>query len=142
LTPMLSTIDVPVSGIIPTLGRADYLRKCLETATLQTLKPREILIVHCGDDSETRAVAEDPRWAANGIDCRYFHYALKNAAEQRNFAVARAKYPWLMLLDDDLELEPGWTEHLIRPMLEDPSVAAVLGHCVNQPPLIPKSKVW
>jgi GT2 family glycosyltransferase len=142
MMPAINATDIPISGIIPTVGRADYLRKCLETATQQTLKPREIIVVHCGTDAETKAVVEDPRWAEAGIDCRYFHHPERNAAAQRNFAVSRAKHPWLLLLDDDLELQPEWAENLLRPMLEDSSVAATVGCLTNQPPLIYESKTW
>jgi GT2 family glycosyltransferase len=138
----LNSDEILISGIIPTVGRADYLRKCLETVTAQTLKPREIVVVHCGTDEETPAVVADPRWTSAGIDCRYFHHPERNAAAQRNFAVQRAKYPWLLLLDDDLELEPEWTENLLRPLLEDSTVAAAVGCCTNQPPLIFDSKTW
>lgn len=138
----VTAADVAVSGIIPTVGRPDYLRKCLETVARQTLVPREVLIVHCGDDPETQAVAADSAWPAAGFEVRYFKYPERNAAAQRNFAVAHARHQWLLLLDDDLELEPGWTEELLRPMLCDSAVVATLGRLTNQPYSVCGSRWW
>lgn len=138
----MQRINTRVSGIIPTLGRPQHLRKCLECVARQTVLPMEVLVVHCGTDSETQSVVEDPMWRESGVECRYFHYPERNAAAQRNFAIAKARGQWLLLLDDDLEIEPEWTERLLEPMTGDDHVAATLGNLVNQPYALPNSVTW
>lgn len=134
---MPSTKNEPISGIIPTLGRADMLELCLQTLVQQTVPVTEVLIIHCGDDAATSAVAADPRWNQAGIDCRYFKYPEKNAAHQRDFAIKEARYDNLLLLDDDVELEREWVQELFKPIWNDPKVAATMGLIVNQTMPVP-----
>ena len=52
-----------ISAIIPTVGRAKSLWRCLESLSKQTVRVSEVVVVHCGDDAETMAVTKDARWA-------------------------------------------------------------------------------
>jgi GT2 family glycosyltransferase len=130
---MASISTEPISVIIPTLGRPDALRLCLDTLGKQTLQSREVLIVHCGDDEDTPALARAPQWSAQGLQVRYYQFPERNAARQRDFAIRRASYDNLLLLDDDLEMEPEWTAELFGTIWADGKVAAAMGRLVNQP---------
>ena len=122
-----------ISAIIPTLGRPETLRLCLDSLTKQTVPISEVILVHCGDDDATRALAKENCWSDAGLDVRYFHYPERNCAAQRNFAVARANYDNLLLIDDDEEVDPHWVEELFKPIWSDPKVGATLGSIINQP---------
>ena len=126
-----------ISGIIATVGRPELLRRCLESLAKQTAPISEVVVVHCGDDTETMAVTSNPCWAEAGIDVRYFHHAERNCAQQRNFAIERAKYDNLLLIDDDVEVDPHWAEELFRPIWTDREVGATMGRLVNQPMATP-----
>ncbi|HJU93399.1 MAG TPA: glycosyltransferase [Pyrinomonadaceae bacterium] len=121
-----------VSGIIATLGRPEMLRLCLESLLKQTVRVAEVVVVHCGDDAETSNVTNDPRWIEAGLTVRYFHYPERNCAQQRNFAIEKAKYDNLLLIDDDVEVEPDWVEELFKPIWSDANVGATMGRLVNQ----------
>src|SRR6185369_6875526 len=121
-----------ISAIIPTLGRPEPLSHCLESLVNQTVPISEAVVVHCGDDSETEAVTKDPRWTEAGLDVRYFHHQEKNCAQQRNFAIARAKFDNLLLIDDDVEVDPRWVEELFTPIWSDPTVGATMGDVTNE----------
>jgi GT2 family glycosyltransferase len=133
-------VSGPISAIIPTVGRPDKLRACLDSIARQSQPVAEVLVVHCGDDAETADVVGDPRWAAAGIRCHYFAYPERHAAAQRNFAIQRAAHDNLLLLDDDVELEPGWVAALFEPIWADPAVGATMGRLVNQP--IARPTTW
>ena len=122
-----------VSAIIATVGRPEMLRLCLETVLRQTVRVSEAVVVHCGDDVQTPALTKDPRWSEAGLDVRYFHHPERNCAQQRNFAIEHAKHNNLLLVDDDIELEPEWVEELFKPIWSDPTVGATMGNIVNQP---------
>jgi GT2 family glycosyltransferase len=122
-----------ISAIIPTVGRPELLRLCLESLARQTVNVSEAIVVHCGDDAETFEVANDARWTEAGLHVRYFHYEERNCAQQRNFAIERATYDRLLLIDDDVEVDPRWAEELFRPIYDDPNVGATIGNVVNQP---------
>jgi GT2 family glycosyltransferase len=126
------TMHRSISAIIATLGRPELLSHCLESLTNQTVRISEVVVVHCGDDSGTEAVTKDPRWAVAGLDVRYFHHQEKNCAQQRNFAVARAKHDNLLFVDDDVEVDPHWAEELFHPIWADPKVGATMGKVINQ----------
>jgi GT2 family glycosyltransferase len=126
-----------VSAIIATLGRPELLRLCLESLSRQTVPVTEVVVVHCGNDSETQALTNDPCWSAAGLNVRYFHHAQRNCAQQRNFGIQQAKYHNLLLVDDDIEVEPDWTEELFKPIWADATVGATMGRLVNQPMATP-----
>ncbi len=122
-----------ISAIIATVGRPELLKLCLESLSKQSVPVSEVVVVHCGDDADTRAVVDDNRWRKAGLDVRYFHYAERNCAQQRNFAIQQAKYDNLLLIDDDVEVEPDWVAELFRPIWGDPKVGATMGNLINQP---------
>jgi GT2 family glycosyltransferase len=126
-------MDHRVTAIIPTVGRADMLTLCLSTLLRQSVPIDEVFVVHCGDDAETKRVAEDPSWTAGGLIVRYVAYPERNAAAQRNFAAEAASYDLLLFLDDDVELEPDFAEQLLTPIRNDPRVGATMGRAVNHP---------
>ena len=123
----------PVSAIIATVGRPELLRLCLESLAKQTVRIAEVVVVHCGSDSETLQVTKDTRWREAGFEVRYFHHPERNCARQRNFAIAQAKYDNLLLIDDDVEVDPHWVEELFKPIWADPAVGATMGRLINQP---------
>jgi len=126
-----------ISAIIATLGRPQLLRQCLESLARQTVPITEAVVVHCGEDAGTPAVTNEPRWREAGMDVRYFHHPERNCATQRNFGIQQAKYDNLLLVDDDIEVDPQWAEQLFEPIWNDPSVGATMGNLVNQPMATP-----
>lgn len=126
-----------VSAIIATVGRPELLRLCLESLAKQTVGIAEVVVVHCGSDSETPAVTKDARWRKAGFEVRYFHHPERNCARQRNFAIERARHDYLLLIDDDIEVDPHWVEELFKPIGADPTVGATMGRLVNQPMATP-----
>jgi GT2 family glycosyltransferase len=121
-----------ISAIIATVGRPELLRLCLESLAKQTVRIAEVVVVHCGSDSETLTVTKDTRWREAGFEVRYFHHPERNCARQRNFAIAQAKHDDLLLIDDDVEVDSHWVEELFKPIWGDPAVGATMGRLVNQ----------
>ena len=113
------------------------LRLCLESLAKQTVRIAEVVVVHCGSDSETSIVTNDTRWREAGFEVRYFHYAERNCARQRNFAIEQAKHEYLLLIDDDVEVDPDWVEELFKPIWADQTVGAAMGRLTNQPMATP-----
>jgi GT2 family glycosyltransferase len=129
----MTTSTESVSAIIPTVGRPELLKVCLNSLKKQTVAVSEVIVVHCGDDAETPALTSDPDWARAGMTVRYFHYQERNCAKQRNFAIEQSTHANLLLVDDDIEVEPEWVEELFKPIWTDREVAATMGNLVNQP---------
>ncbi|HEY8225112.1 MAG TPA: glycosyltransferase [Pyrinomonadaceae bacterium] len=130
---MTNSVDKSISAIIATVGRPELLKLCLDRLAKQTIPITEVVIVHCGDDTATHALAKDSSWISAGMSVRYFHYGERNCARQRNFAIQHATHENLLLIDDDIEVEPQWAEELFKPIWADSTVSATMGNLVNQP---------
>ena len=129
-----------ISAIIPTVGRPDALRICLQSLAKQSVPIAEVIVVHCGDDTATKDIANESDWIEAGMQVRYFHHQERNCARQRNFAASEATYPYLLLIDDDIEIASDWVEELLKPFESDHEVAATMGRVMNQP--MPPTFLW
>ena len=125
--------DQKVSAIVPTLGRPDLLRRCLTSLSKQSVPVTEVVVVHCGNDSETQEVTREGQWTTAKMHVRYFHYPERNCAAQRNFAIENASHDNLLLVDDDVEVDTSWVEELFKPIWSDSTVGATMGNLINQP---------
>jgi GT2 family glycosyltransferase len=121
-----------ISAIIPTVGRPDLLLSCLESLANQTIPIAEVLVVHCGTDLATKEIAQADRWKQAAMDVRYYFHHERNCARQRNFAIGQATYDNLLLIDDDVLVDPGWAEELFKPIWSDERVGATMGNVTNQ----------
>jgi GT2 family glycosyltransferase len=96
-----------VSAIIPTWNRADLLRSILTNLDAQTRPPDQVIVVDNGSTDATQLVARE-----FSVDVVVF-------PENRGFAaavnegIARAKGEWLLILNNDVVLEPEWLERLL-----------------------------
>lgn len=96
-----------VSAIIPTWNRADLLRSILSNLESQTRKPDEIIVVDNGSTDGTAVVL------------REFSVVPIVFRENRGFAVAvnegilKASGDWVLIVNNDVVLEPNWLEVLL-----------------------------
>jgi GT2 family glycosyltransferase len=102
-----------VSAIIPTWNRADLLRSLLSNLSAQTRPPDQVITVDNGSTDATPLIAREFR-----VDLAVF-------PENRGFATAvnegigRAKGDWLLILNNDVVLEPEWLERLLASAEEE-----------------------
>jgi GT2 family glycosyltransferase len=64
---------------------------------------------------------------------QYHRAPIAGAAMQRDYAIHQTALPLILLCEDDVELEPGWVENLLRVVERDRCVGAAMGRIVNQP---------
>jgi GT2 family glycosyltransferase len=108
-----------VSAIIPTWNRADLLQRILTNLRGQTRPPDQIIVVDNGSADATQLVA------------REFPVDLIVFPENRGFAAAvnegisRAKGDWLLILNNDVVLEPSWLERLLASVQQENASFAV-----------------
>ncbi len=95
-----------VSAIVPTWNRADLLRSILSNLRAQTQVPEQIVVVDNGSQDESQLVARE-----FGVDLVVF-------SENRGFAFAvnegirRATGDWILIINNDVVLEPEWLERI------------------------------
>lgn len=98
--------------VIPTLNRAETLRKCLALIEGQTEKPVRVIIIDATDDHEavkTRVMQDrDP-----GIDWVFLQSPRKNAAFQRNYGLPHVVSDVVLFPDDDAMFYPHSAEEIM-----------------------------
>lgn len=104
-----------VSIVIPTLGRPDYLDVTLGSVMPQAaLAGAEVVVVNDGADPETERIASGH--GARLVSLR--DRAGVNGA--RNAGIRAAASDLVILLDDDVEVAPGWLEAMLRGVRANP----------------------
>lgn len=133
-------IDTGIAVVIATVGRADALAACLDSLAVQSHRPAEVIVVHSGGDTRTRAVCERD-WASRGLTVSYQPYPRQSAALQRDFAVRRTTQPLILFSDDDVEFEADFVERLFEVLARDAAIGAAMGRIVNQTIAVP-TPLW
>jgi GT2 family glycosyltransferase len=96
-----------VTAVIPTWNRADLLHAILSNLAKQTRRPEQIIVVDNGSTDPTALVA------------REFPVDFIALPENRGFAAAvnegirQARGEWILIVNNDVILEPEWLERLL-----------------------------
>ncbi|MCP4658254.1 MAG: glycosyltransferase [bacterium] len=137
-----------IEVLIPTLGRAEHVRNLLHDLTLQSLVPRRVVLV------EQRA-ADTPDPELEGIEDDQWPFAVDRyrvpwtgACRARNLGLARLRGEWVLLLDDDVRVEPAVVRYLYE-VARAYGVDAVAADIRTSPPqeIVPRTgesvpRVW
>jgi GT2 family glycosyltransferase len=115
-----------VSVIVPTRGRPQELRACIESLQRQSHAHFELLVVdNAPADPRTAEVvqglaAADPR-------IRYLAESKPGSSVARNTGLREAAGEFVAFTDDDVIVDAWWLAGLVSAMASDPAVAAVTG---------------
>ncbi|HET7568448.1 MAG TPA: glycosyltransferase [Gaiellaceae bacterium] len=125
-----------VSVIVPTLDNARVLGDCLRSiAGDGSSLAREVVVVDNGSRDETAAVVAAVAAEAN-CPVRLVPEPRRGSSHARNAGIAAARGEILVFADDDVVVEPGWTDALAAPFA-DPEVVLVGGRTVPDWPQEP-----
>ena len=116
---------VVVSVVVPCHDYGRYLREAVESALSQDV-PLEVLIVDDGSTDDSLAVAQalaaaDDRVGVHAQPCS------GQPAVARNNGIARTSAPYVVCLDADDTLAPGYLRTCVDTLARDPSAAIVYG---------------
>jgi O-antigen biosynthesis protein len=116
------TFDQPqVSLVIPLFAAADLTRRCLETMRDNTLLiSYEVILVDDTADADTKRLLEQVRGARVLVNEKNEGYL---RSVNRGAALARGK--WIVLCNNDVEVQPGWLEAMLDCAESDESVGIV-----------------
>ena len=118
----------PVSVVIPTYGRAEYLLAAIDSVLAQTRPPGEIIVVDDGSPDDTGARVA-PLVEAGRV--RYVRRENGGLAAARNTGAAHARGEFLLFLDDDDLLVPTALEVMADALAARPDYAFVYGSWVR-----------
>lgn len=103
-----------VSLIITTYNRPDALDIVLQSVSLQTQAPNEVVIADDGSGIDTREVVE--KWRAKGLPL--IHTWMPDfgfrASRSRNLALAKASSDYVVMIDGDCLVPPTFVENHLR----------------------------
>ncbi len=121
-----------ISAIIPTIGRAESLTRLLDSLAAQITRPDEILVADGSDNDDIDRLVHDARWSDCGLRIKRIAVHPPNAVRQRQAAIAVSSGELLLLLDDDVELEPECIQQMVETLDQEADVVAVTADFNNQ----------
>jgi GT2 family glycosyltransferase len=120
--------DPVVTVVIPSHGRPQRLRDCLEALAAQTLQePWDLVVI---DDGSPEPLSPDGLGIDSHPGWRLIRQANAGPAAARNRGVREARGEFIAFTDDDCRPEPAWLEALMRAVRERPG-ALVGGTTIN-----------
>lgn len=130
-------VALQISVVVATFRRADVLRKTLEHLARQDLPPEqfEVIVVDDGSPDNTPEVvaAITPQLP---YTIRFLRHENRGPGYTQNRGIEQARAPVVLLLADDIFLEPAALRaHLEQHRLHDGLAVAVLGKVVQSPEL-------
>jgi glycosyltransferase involved in cell wall biosynthesis len=100
-TAALSNIEPEYDVIIPTMGRAMYLKNVLKDLAKQTMPPQKVIIIEQNEDvtSTTDLIyLNDMQWPFEVVH-EFIHQT--GVCNARNLAINKTTAPWVLFFDDD-----------------------------------------
>lgn len=95
---------VPVTVVIPTIGRIEPLRRCLESLAASDRPPAEILVVDQSHDPEITALVDE----LGAGRARVVAGDGLGVARARNDGLRAAVHEVVLITDDDCTVHPDW----------------------------------
>lgn len=133
--------SVGISVIVPTIGRRQSLERLLASLAGQTLRVYEVVIADGSGAEDTVRAAADSRWRQAALYVKRIPVLPPHAVRQREAAIAASEGELLLMLDDDVELEPDCVAELVKALESTPGVVAVMADFNNQAWAMP-TRAW
>ena len=95
------------SVIVPVYNRPDEVNELLESLTQQTFRNFEVVVVEDGSSLPCEAVCD--RYT-DVLDIQYYTKSNSGPGQTRNFGAERARGEYLLVLDSDCVLPPGYLQ--------------------------------
>lgn len=95
------------SLIIPVYNRPDEVDELLESLCHQTHKDFEVLVIEDGSQNKCEEVVQ--RYLSS-LDVRYFYKENSGPSPSRNYGAERSRGEFLLILDSDCVLPPGYIQ--------------------------------
>lgn len=111
---------VKYSLIIPVYNRPDEVDELLQSLTSQTMQDFEVIVVEDGSSVPCREVADRYR---ERLDIRYYAKPNSGPGQSRNYGAERSRGEYLIVLDSDCILPPGYLAAVEAELQREPADA-------------------
>jgi len=124
----------PSSVIVCSRNRPRYLLETVESVLQGRQRPAEIVIVDQSDEPHPTLATMGAR---DGCAIRYLHSAERGVSRARNTGMRAAATELLIYTDDDVFVDPGWLEPMVRQLGEMGPRGVVTGRVLATPDEVP-----
>lgn len=121
---------LPATILICSRERPDMLRATVESVLAGTRVPRELLVVDQSSQADERLARLG---AVRGCIVRYLHSDSSGLSRARNIGLRAAAADVVVLIDDDMFVEPDWLELLLAAMPAGDPHVVVTGRVLAAP---------
>lgn len=108
------------SVIIPVYNRPDEVDELLQSLTTQTVKDFEVLVVEDGSAIPCKEVTDK---YADLLDLHYYTKPNSGPGQTRNYGAERSRGEYLIILDSDCILPPGYLQAIDDELARQPADA-------------------
>ncbi len=116
-----------VSVIVPVYNVEQFLPRCLESLTAQTLKDYEVIVVNDGSPDNSQRIID--KFAKEFPDIiKPFIKKNGGLSDARNFGIKKAKGEYIGFVDSDDFVTPQMFEQMYNKAIESASDVVVCGH--------------
>ena len=112
---------------IVTYNSARYIRRCLQTVLAQRGVTLEVIVVDNGSTDDTRLILKEFRGRIRVV----LNAANVGFAEGQNLAIRASQSKWVLTLNPDVLMEPGFIASLVKAAAADPRAGAVCGRLLS-----------
>ena len=116
-----------VSILITTYNSASHLKACLESVLRQDLSDREIIVIDNASSDGTRAVLREFETRARVI----YNDTNRGFSGGQNQAIMHARGDWMLSLNPDVLLSPGFLTKLVEAGESDARIGTVCGKLLH-----------
>ena len=123
-----------VSIIIPTYNRAEDLDKCFNSIIIQTILPKEIIIVDDSNNDEIKNLIDQriKEFNEKNIPLKYIRNEKeRSTAIARNIGVENSKGDIILFLDSDVILEEDYIKEMLKVYKQKQNAIGVQGYITN-----------
>ena len=105
-----SAVVAPVSIVLPTIGRPELLRACLDSLAGCKPSAEEIVVIDSSDDEAVAGIVAD----FGPAGARRIHCRTRGIGGAFNLGLREARHEVVLLTNDDCTVEPDWVERGLR----------------------------
>jgi glycosyltransferase involved in cell wall biosynthesis len=126
-----------VSIVIPTRNRPYDLKKLLNSIRVQTILPKEIIIIDDSCDEKTKDLVYSfkNRFSAEGISLKYLRGGERSVAQKRNIGAFQSTEEICFFIDDDMILDRDYIKKVLEVYEKHPDALGVAGYIINLRPV-------
>ena len=127
MTSLFYMTDTTVCVSIATYNSARYIGRCLDAVFGQQGVQVEVVVVDNASTDTTREILKDYR----GIIRAIYNHRNQGFAAAQNQAIRASRAEWVLCLNPDVLMEPGFIRGLVEAGEMDPDAGAVCGRLLS-----------